>query len=123
MISNKNDVNKKIMGILKKLNNARDQPPANKSDEKIIRIDILNLIFDTVTFLNQKNPLSPWEKSHIVVAINALNWNWYYLALNSLKLAITDESQIDPNNTYKQEIIDLSTEQIIDYINQLKITS
>lgn len=74
-----------------------------------LSLRILDVLIDICVYLNNQNMLSPWEKDHIVEAINAtINWKWFDAAINSSSLAITNPEEISPDNIYRKEIMDLS---------------
>jgi hypothetical protein len=86
-----------------------------------IRADIVELLDSVTMYLNKKyTPMTPWQKDHIVEAVNALYWGWLHLALNSIRLAIADSSTISPDNNYKDEIVKLTFDDLAKQISIMK---
>ncbi len=83
-------------------------------------VDILDLSGEIVSYLNDQNLLTLWAKARIIGALNALNWNWFRLALNRLSLALCEENEISPKVEYSEEISKLSADEIINHIDLLK---
>lgn len=82
--------------------------------------DILDLSGEVVSYLNDRNLLTLWAKAHIIAALNALNWNWFNLALSRLSFALCEENEISPTVEYSEEISRLSADEIINHIDSLK---
>jgi hypothetical protein len=107
MINNFDEIEKNIVIISNILCSMQD---ISLKQAKIIkiRLDILNLLEDTVHYLHNLAPLTPWQISHIVDTINGLYWGWLHYALNAIKLTIIDKNEISPDIIYKQEIKNLN---------------
>lgn len=116
MANESQEIQAKITAIMGKLNGAF-LIPIDQNNLSDIRTNIVELLEVTTIHLNKtSNPLTPWQKDHIVEAINALYWDWLHLAINSIKLAIANPSTISPDNKYKDEIVKLTFDDLIKQI-------
>lgn len=120
MISDINNVYAKTTDINSKLIHLYSQSALDRNKERNIQIEILDLIDETITLLNRTNRLNAWEKSKIVKAINAVNWNWLYLAIGRIQLAIIDPSVVSPENKYREEITRLNVDDLKKSVENMK---
>ena len=104
MIDELQAIEEKISEIIVELKSAYFVP-VDQNKMMSIRTDIVELLDSATMYLNKKyTPMTPWQKDHIVEAINALYWDWLHLAINSIRLAIADPSAISPDNKYKMKL-------------------
>jgi hypothetical protein len=116
MINNQDEIEKKLDSIQEKLIQAF-QPSLNEEKIKEFSIEILNLACEMVEYFNNRNLLSSWIKDHIVEVTKLINWNWLYAAVNELRLANCSPNEISPNIKYREEIITLDANEIINHID------
>jgi hypothetical protein len=95
--------------------------PVDQAKLSNIRASIVDLLERAMIYLNKTySTLTSWQKVHIVETINALYWDWLYLAINSIRLAIADPSTISSDNKYKDEIVKLTFDDLIEQILLVK---
>src|SRR5690242_19031309 len=102
MISSKEEIQTKLSGISEELNEIYPGLATFENRWKAVRLNILDLIGDTATFLSQREPLNFWHKHQIVEALNAVNWDWLHLAITRINLVIIDENKIAKDINYAQ---------------------
>ena len=119
MIISRDEIDEKLQAIQLEINQAF-QANLDTAKLKNLSLKILDLSGDIVTYLNSLDLLSPWVKSHIVGAINSLNWGWLYAAVNHLLLAICELDEVSPGNVYRAEITNLNLDEIMDHIVSFK---
>ncbi|OAI47740.1 hypothetical protein AYO45_01430 [Gammaproteobacteria bacterium SCGC AG-212-F23] len=95
--------------------------PVDQNKLSVIRTSIIQLLEVAIVYLNKTySSLTPWQKDHIVDAINALYWDWLHRAVNSIRLAIANPSTISPDIKYKDEITKLTFDDLTKQILLVK---
>lgn len=95
--------------------------PIDEDNIQKIRIDIVNLLEKSISYIKASSlVMNPWQKEHIVDAINALYWDWLHWALSSISLTIEDMANVSPEIKYRDEIINLNDDDLILNINKVK---
>lgn len=129
MFNNKDEINDSIDEILDVIDSCQE----DKAKIIQIRYDIIGLIHQTITFLDQANEFGLWEKDSIASSISFLYLNiykrntttsWLRICMTNLHLALTDSTKRSPlysHNSKKSDEIDkLKLSDYKDALNDLR---
>lgn len=118
--SNLKAIEEKIVELTHRLQSAYIVP-VNQENLNSIKKCIAGLLVDATEYVNKTHPgMTPWQKDHVVEAINALYWGWLNLALTEIELLIIDPSTVAPENKYKDEVVKLSYDELISHVSNIK---